>query len=255
MGNQMGLSRILEFGHPLPSGPIWANEDYNLKASGGIFISPTFDLKSSLLSCRGVRLGPLREVIGPFMTLQNSGDTAPADFATLAEGHVNSGRFSRLSKFSKDVPPDDWETFWRACVLVADYRDWDNLVYPAPEIFGELARVYFGRKNIPEGLELCPGGEQAGFLEYVSPFSMNIDVAMVNRCFICTESGKWMGWGPMCARPGDIVAILFGGDFCFVLRPKGQHFELVGDAYAQGVMDGEFAKVNRETLAEEFVLC
>lgn len=79
----------------------------------------------------------------------------------------------------------------------------------------------------------------------------------MNRCFFTTDSGR-VGLGPCYAKPGDVVVVLFGGPFCFVLRPKGPHYQLIGDAYVHGVMAGECVQeyVNDKTLeAEEFSLC
>ena len=55
-----------------------------------------------------------------------------------------------------------------------------------------------------------------------------------------------------------MVVILFGGAFCFVLRPKSQEYQLIGDAYVQGAMTGEFVQNlsdHNAMEAEEFVLC
>jgi hypothetical protein len=43
-------------------------------------------------------------------------------------------------------------------------------------------------------------------------------------------------------QTGDIIAILFGGQLPFVLRKVGNHYILIGEAYIDGIMDGEAAK-------------
>lgn len=45
-----------------------------------------------------------------------------------------------------------------------------------------------------------------------------------------------------CSQPGDIMALLFEGDFCFTMRQKGEHYELVADAYVHGLMKSETFK-------------
>ncbi|KAK0642159.1 heterokaryon incompatibility protein-domain-containing protein [Cercophora newfieldiana] len=62
------------------------------------------------------------------------------------------------------------------------------------------------------------------------------------RLFL-TKSGL-LGMGPEETRPGDKVYILHGGNVPFVLRPASQQglpdrYTYVGDAYVDGVMDGE----------------
>lgn len=58
------------------------------------------------------------------------------------------------------------------------------------------------------------------------------------RTFCTTEKGL-MGWIPKLSRPGDVVAVLTGGRVPFVLRPNSGYYEMLGDAYIHGIMDGE----------------
>jgi hypothetical protein len=69
-----------------------------------------------------------------------------------------------------------------------------------------------------------------------------IDVALAaaheGRKFMMTQEGR-MGLVPTHAREGDVVAVLTGGHVPIILRPKEGHYTVVGDAYVQGIMDGE----------------
>jgi len=67
------------------------------------------------------------------------------------------------------------------------------------------------------------------------------------RRFILTKQG-YFGWGPDNVynsdlskelRVGDKIAIVFGCSTPLVIRPKGGQYEVVGEAYVQGFMDGE----------------
>jgi hypothetical protein len=42
------------------------------------------------------------------------------------------------------------------------------------------------------------------------------------------------------ARQGDVVATFQGSDRLWVLRPVGDRYRLIGDAYVDGLMKGEF---------------
>ncbi|KAI1200701.1 HET-domain-containing protein [Nemania serpens] len=58
-------------------------------------------------------------------------------------------------------------------------------------------------------------------------------------------AGGFVGLGPAEVEPGDFVAVLDGFNACYVLRDRdprggGEH-RLVGEAYVDGVMDGEMA--------------
>ncbi|WZH47160.1 heterokaryon incompatibility protein-domain-containing protein [Fusarium acuminatum] len=62
----------------------------------------------------------------------------------------------------------------------------------------------------------------------------------------------YLGMGPVEGQPGDIVVIFCGGRIPFVLHPldqKGEQemFSYVGEAYCDGVMDGEAATGQKQT--------
>lgn len=68
--------------------------------------------------------------------------------------------------------------------------------------------------------------------------------ACAGRSYICTEAGL-RGLAPSAARVGDVVAILYGGKWPFVLRPvedegaAASDYYFVGPAYVHGAMHGE----------------
>lgn len=69
-----------------------------------------------------------------------------------------------------------------------------------------------------------------------------------------TETG-YLGMGPSQAEPGDIIIVFCGGHIPFVLRPSAQSetgeenmFLYVGEAYCDGIMDGEIIGKEEQTL-------
>jgi Heterokaryon incompatibility protein (HET) len=60
------------------------------------------------------------------------------------------------------------------------------------------------------------------------------------RCFFITK-GKSMGSGPAAAQARDSVCIMYGQPTPFILRrnPDQSTYRLIGEAYVNGVMDGE----------------
>ncbi|KAF2433213.1 hypothetical protein EJ08DRAFT_95184 [Tothia fuscella] len=71
------------------------------------------------------------------------------------------------------------------------------------------------------------------------------------RPFISVKG--YVGLGPVDTQAGDLVVIFLGGKFPYILRPnKTGTYALVGEAYVQCVMYGEF--MEREADVEEFVL-
>jgi hypothetical protein len=58
------------------------------------------------------------------------------------------------------------------------------------------------------------------------------------RAFITMTKGN-MGLAPNAAQPGDVVCIFFGCKVPYILRPVGEHYLFIGDAYIHDIMDGE----------------
>ncbi len=60
-----------------------------------------------------------------------------------------------------------------------------------------------------------------------------------------TQARGLCGIGPRLAQPGDVVVLLLGARTPYVLRPRGDkglgYFEVLGEAYCHGIMDGAAA--------------
>ncbi|RYN79885.1 hypothetical protein AA0120_g10639 [Alternaria tenuissima] len=90
------------------------------------------------------------------------------------------------------------------------------------------------------------------------------DRSCKKRRFITTTNG-YMGWAPdniygsddEQTRQGDLIAIIFGCSTPLVLRPRGDHYQVLGEAYVQGFMDGEAITALKEGkyARQEFLLC
>ena len=60
----------------------------------------------------------------------------------------------------------------------------------------------------------------------------------VTRSIFITKLG-YVGLGPPDSARGDTIAVILGTDVPFVLRPLGDHFQLIGETYVRGIMLGE----------------
>jgi hypothetical protein len=61
-------------------------------------------------------------------------------------------------------------------------------------------------------------------------------------------SRGYIGLGPPQVQQDDIIAILYGANVPFLLRPCGDNrHELVGEAYVHGIMYGEYLEDNAHT--------
>jgi hypothetical protein len=61
------------------------------------------------------------------------------------------------------------------------------------------------------------------------------------RVLFVTSTG-WIGLAPHGTQEGDLIYVILGSSVPYVLRPRkdeAQAFELVGEAYVQGIMNGE----------------
>jgi len=76
--------------------------------------------------------------------------------------------------------------------------------------------------------------------------------AMSEVPFLCTYGRKmfttedrYVGLGPKNMQRGDCIASLEGGHVPYILRQVGERFELIGDCYIHGVMQGEWLDQTR----------
>jgi hypothetical protein len=49
----------------------------------------------------------------------------------------------------------------------------------------------------------------------------------------------WIGLGPEGTQQGHVIAILYGADVPFILRPINGSYNLIGECFAEGIMYGE----------------
>ena len=75
----------------------------------------------------------------------------------------------------------------------------------------------------------------------------------MQRPAIHGDDNGYLGWAPDNiygseedqTRKGDLIGIIFGCSTPIVIRPHGKLFKVVGEAYVQGLMDGEAMEVSR----------
>jgi hypothetical protein len=73
-----------------------------------------------------------------------------------------------------------------------------------------------------------------------------LTATIARKLFISKEEG-WFGLAPMDAEVGDRIALLEGGEVPYILRRKlgeENEWEIIGDAYVHGIMDGEGWKLD-----------
>jgi hypothetical protein len=64
------------------------------------------------------------------------------------------------------------------------------------------------------------------------------------RVFLMSNGS--FGMGPQCMAPGDIIVTLYGGNTPYVLRPTGEYYLFMGQAYVDEIMNGELVQDVKE---------
>ncbi|KAK1714507.1 heterokaryon incompatibility protein [Colletotrichum acutatum] len=148
------------------------------------------------------------------------------------------------------------EAMWR--VPVADLYWNEGAVYryqrPDPAVRSDYEDCMHCHKMLSLTFEVFPPEERQQLLDDFSRripgqsnYSENMD-KMTGKCPYMTRKG-YVGMGPGEACPGDLVVILFGSRIPYVLRPSGDGtmYCFVGEAYCDGVMDGEMLTKREKT--------
>ncbi|KAH8780991.1 heterokaryon incompatibility protein-domain-containing protein [Diaporthe sp. PMI_573] len=127
----------------------------------------------------------------------------------------------------------------------------------------EVLRLFSTNQARPPGMKPQPHDypHMAAFnVENISTIREPITTSALGRRLMVTKKG-YIGLAPHRCQPGDHVAILAGGAVPFVLRKNGvgrqdnesvnlgngsaASYEVIGDAYVHGIMDGEAFKICR----------
>jgi Heterokaryon incompatibility protein (HET) len=113
-------------------------------------------------------------------------------------------------------------------------------------------KASFSRGNSASSLlrNLMCGEKSESWHELFSLLEVNY-ITLFRR-LIRTQQ-KFLGICSKHAQPGDRICILFGSQVPFVLRPAGAFWEVIGEAYIHGIMDGE--ALNKELNIRTFELC
>ncbi|KAK0374398.1 heterokaryon incompatibility protein [Colletotrichum limetticola] len=148
------------------------------------------------------------------------------------------------------------EAMWR--VPVADLYWNEGAVYryqrPDPAVRSDYEDCMHCHKMLSLTFEVFPPEERQQLLDEFSRripgqsnYSENMDKMTGKRPYM-TQKG-YVGMGPGEACPGDVVVILFGSRIPYVLRPSGDGtmYCFVGEAYCDGVMDGELLTKREKT--------
>lgn len=94
------------------------------------------------------------------------------------------------------------------------------------------------------------------FKEAFRNYSRTLNMLWYGRCFFITESG-FLGLGPEVTEVGDAVCVLIGANTPYILCERPSHpgvYQLIGQAYVDGIMDGESMETRDPANDRDFVI-
>ncbi|KAM6529509.1 hypothetical protein FALCPG4_007645 [Fusarium falciforme] len=131
------------------------------------------------------------------------------------------------------------EAIWRT--VIGD--EMFQIAQRAPDYCSRLFDGYIdavlgrtGHYKVPDDADTTLDKEMALF----SRFQRRMDTVLYRRSAFSTPGG-WIGIGPDNMKAGDVIVLLSGGDVPHILRlcGCGDHYELIGECYVEGIMYGE----------------
>lgn len=80
-------------------------------------------------------------------------------------------------------------------------------------------------------------------------------ISLKGRKLATTETG-YMCLVPETVRKGDVAAVLYGCNFPVLLRPLGEAYQVLGECFVPGLMNGEVfdAQIEEDLKAQDFIL-
>jgi hypothetical protein len=215
--------------------PLRYDRDPNLccKAGGSMSISVTFTPNGKELVTDGMvidRISSIGDIVGP----QERGNVAQ-DWEAVAgkvcgEKYISGG--SMIDAFLTTVfvgyPRTTLAVVKRQLMTVYKKGKKQN-----PAAFSQSFRILYKeslRQDIEGRSSTTQDDEMEQFLRYMN-YTMG-------RRF-CVTDQRYFALVPGSAKQGDCIALLRGGSYPVALRANGSAWEVVGECYIHGVMQGE----------------
>jgi hypothetical protein len=235
---------------------IAAKSDHLFSASGislpSLSISHDSDGRR-ILVLAGARVDALHTVTRQFHSyIEGEGPTLPHGSGYLRE--VESLLGQRSSIYSSTQRE---EALWRTPI-----GDWDSTSNSPTNLKNQPARAgdlmlnsYRALRGFSEHLEGCG----SDLLKSIPSALVSMRYLEVLECksrrrkMFITSQG-YLGLGPENMQPKDLICIFLGGHVPFIVRETavGGQYELIGEAYVYGIMDGEF--MAKDPPIEHFML-
>ena len=248
---------------PKPGLPSWVPD----------FSAPLVDPMCSY-KCRAPPWKPLFSTSGSTkVKISNENDTANPSALTLSGFTVDMieevgmpWKADDNEDASRDLLFGEVAKFWdRAktspCAVSTDAQFWEDGLWRVPcadqqwHAYARRRATLGAKDGLLEILDRSRG-ETAGYRDEVKSMAwqryyLAMQYLYDSRPFLSKKG--YIGMAPEFAAPGDMICVIFGAIVPYVLRRVPENgFELVGEAYVHGIMDGEAMDMGLDE--EEFCL-
>ncbi|KAF7510075.1 hypothetical protein GJ744_007179 [Endocarpon pusillum] len=223
------VGRFSSAGHSSCSRPILTSDKYGNRLL--VLSGYSFDSVSAIMECQW---DPQWE-----MNFNQSG---------CALGFIEALRnFGRQHKTAYLSEADRMEALWKTPIADCD-TFFDVLSKTRPKASPRMRHSF----ESFVGTMILEDNERRKLASAAYIQTMNLQSA--RRRMFLTSKGYY-GLGQETLRPGDQIILLLGGDSPFIVREVGLlgYYELIGEAYVHGIMQGEHLKT--KPLVERFIFC
>ncbi|KAK4960681.1 hypothetical protein LTR28_005030 [Elasticomyces elasticus] len=146
-----------------------------------------------------------------------------------------------------------FEAFWQTIVAAKDFTRLRRAPPAYGDVFGVLLDEVIGRspamphQSYPSR-RLTMDHLRAQSARRPSQIYRELEEAVYAACSgrtYFTTMKRYMGLGPKYARQGDKICVFTGSHVPFIVRPhRDQSYQLVGECYVHGIMQGEVLRMN-----------
>ena len=234
----------------------------SFKASGDRPPVVQFSMSLELLTAKGLDIGKVDTVIGPFeLGLSPGSHSENFVFCNLSDDRsFNAMKVAARNALRKIHPGADEqrldEILWNHIIgdnikiggdppdapcpcghlellEALSARAYDTEL---PEAYGKITSRYCESDG---GKQCLADNDEANILALCPASNLSTFMRLSNRSFFIMTNGM-VGLGPPNLQKGDLVSVIFGCSLPTVLRESGEHYEWVGPAYVYRAMNGEY---------------
>ncbi|KAL4885699.1 hypothetical protein BJY04DRAFT_213906 [Aspergillus karnatakaensis] len=227
-------------------------------APGGFTVDSRFSHNPKVLHVPGIIIGTVKKVYNA-TSLSNSDDSG----GQCPDSDWSKSRFTSPEDHNQQqyVSGETWPEAWiRTCEIIDRETNTGaatrRTIYLRQDSFeAVLRRLNLQAREAPEDVAADVGTYLYGSAEpsswdgihtVLKPQRLTYaesDTAMEARFYLISLASGHVGFGGYAVREGDIVCILKGGSYPYVLGPRKDGFyHLISDAYIHGVMNGELVR-------------